>query len=104
MQKPSKNTVIGFSLLALGAGLSVAGIAVLAPVCYAWSRATAENAYRKGKENVLTGIDEAATRLKDVAEKAQGSLGDVAKVARHTTAVGAGAVEAAARYVRERAE
>lgn len=104
MQKPSKNAAIGFTLVAIGAGLSVAGLAVLAPVCYAWSRSLAESAYRRGKQNVLVGIDEATTRLKKVADAAQGPVGEVAKAARHTTAVAAGAVEAAARHVRERIE
>jgi hypothetical protein len=104
MQKPSKNAVIGFTLVAIGTGLSIAGVAVLAPVCYAWSRTVAERAYRKGRENVISGIDDATTRLKDVAEKAQGPLGDMAKAARQTTAVAAGAVEAAAHYVRERVQ
>lgn len=104
MAKPSKNAAIGFGLVALGAGLSVAGLAVLAPVCYAWSRALAETAYRKGRSNVLVGIDEAASKLKQVADAAQGPLSEAAKAARQTTALAAGAVEAAAHYVREKVE
>jgi hypothetical protein len=102
--KSSKNAAIGFGLVALGAGLSIAGIAVLAPVCYTWSRTLAEQAYRRGKQNMLVGIDEASAKLREVADKVQGPLGEAAHVVRHTTAVAAGAVEAAAHYVRERVE
>jgi hypothetical protein len=104
MAIPSKNAALGFTLVAVGAGLSMAGLAVLAPICYSWSRSIAETAYRRGKENVLVGMDEAANRLKRVADAAQGPLGDAAKAARHTTALAAGALEAAARHVRETIE
>lgn len=104
MSKDQKNAALGFTLVALGAGLSAAGLAVLAPVGYAWSRALAETAYRRGKKNVLVSIDGATERLRQVAEAAQGPLSDAAKAARHTTVVAAGAVEAAARHVRERIE
>jgi hypothetical protein len=74
MERPSRNVVIGFSLVAAGAGLAAAGFAVLAPICFAWSRNVARNAYQRGRESVLSGIDGATARLKDVAEKAQGPL------------------------------
>ena len=104
MERPSKNAVIGISMLAIGAGLTAAGFAVLAPICFSWSRSIARTAYQRGRESVLASIDEATNRLKDVAEKAQGPLSEAAKAARHTTALAAGAVETAAHYVRERVQ
>jgi hypothetical protein len=104
MQKPSKEAVVGFSLVAIGAGLATAGFAVLAPICFSWSRNIAREAYRRGRESMLAGFDEATNRLKDVAEKAQGPLSEAAKAARQTTAIAAGAVETAAHYVRERVQ
>jgi hypothetical protein len=104
MERPSKNAVVGFSMLAAGAGLLAAGAVVLAPVCFSWSRNIARNAYEKGRQSVLAGIDGATARLKDVAEKTQGPLSDAAKAARQTTAIAAGAVETAAHYIKERVQ
>ena len=101
MQTPSKNAVIGLALVGIGAGLAAAGCAILVPVCASWSQDKVRDAYRKGKEGMLSGLGGAAATLKDVAEKAQGPFSDAAKAARQTTAIAAGAVESAAHYVRE---
>ena len=101
MEKPSNNAMIGLALVGIGAGLAAAGFAVLAPICFSWSREKVREAYRKGKEGMRSGLEGAAATLKDVAEKSQGPLGDAAKAARQTTAIAAGAVETAAAYVRE---
>jgi hypothetical protein len=101
VQKPSNNAIIGMALIGLGAGLAAAGCAILVPMCASWSQAKVRDAYRKGKEGVLSGFEGAAATLKDVADKAQGPLSDAAKAARQTTAIAAGAVETAAHYVRE---
>lgn len=99
-----KNAAVGFTMLAAGVSLSVAGLTLLAPVCYELSRSIAETAFRRGKRSLLVGIDEASVKLKQVADAAHGPLTDAANAARHTTAVAAGALEAAARHVRERVE
>ena len=104
MQKPSKNAIVGLALVGLGAGLAAAGCAILVPMCASWSQGKVRDAYRKGKEGMLSGFEGAAATLKDVAEKAQGPLSDAAKAARQTTAIAAGALETAAHYVRERVQ
>ncbi len=104
MQKPSNNAIVGLVLIGIGAGLAAAGCAILVPMCASWSQGKVRDAYRKGKEGMLSGLEGAATTLKDVAEKAQGPLSNAAKAARQTTAVAAGAIETAAHYVREQVQ
>jgi hypothetical protein len=104
VDKQTKNGVLGIVFLGLGVGLAVAGITLAVPVCASWSRSKLSEAYRKGKEGVLSGLESAADTLGDVAAKAQQPLSEAAKAARQTTAIAAGAIESAAHYVKERVQ
>jgi hypothetical protein len=104
MDKSTKNGVLGVILLGVGVGLAVAGVTLAVPVCVAWSSSKLGEAYRKGKEGVLSGIESAADTLGEVASRAQQPLSEAAKMARQTTAIAAGAVESAAHYVKERVQ
>lgn len=101
METKSKNGVIGLVLIGVGAGIVAAGFALVGPVCFAWSSKKLQEAYRKGKEGMISGFETAADALGEVASKAQSPLGEAARAARQTTAIAAGAVESAAHYVRE---
>ncbi|MBV8830011.1 MAG: hypothetical protein JO108_12365 [Acidobacteriaceae bacterium] len=104
MQKQNNNGLYGLILLGLGAGIAAAGFVLLVPVCASWSRSRAIEMFNKSKEGVLSGIENAADRLSDVATRAQQPLGEAAKAAKHTTAIAAGAIETAAHYIRERVQ
>ena len=97
MRSDSKNGVIGAILIGVGCGLTVAGLVLVVPVCTNWSLGLAEQAFRRGRESV----ENAAATLGEVAGRAQSRFGDAAKAARATTSRAAGAVETAARHVRE---
>ncbi len=104
MEKQAKNGVYGLILLGLGAGMAAAGVALMVPVCTSWSRSKALQAYNKGKQGVLSGLESAADRLSEVASRAQQPLGEAAKAAKQTTAIAAGAIESAAHYIKERVQ
>jgi hypothetical protein len=104
MDKKTRNGVLGMVFLGIGVGLAVAGVTLAVPVCVGWSRSKLDEAYRKGKQGLLSGIETAAETLTEVANKAQQPLADAAKAARYTTAVAAGAIESAAHYVKERVQ
>lgn len=103
MNTKSKAGMIGFGLIGLGCGLTAIGIAIVVPVFAGWTRGVLEEAFRKGKEGVICGVESAATTVGEVAGKAQQKFGEAAKAARQTTARVAGSVETAARKVREQA-
>jgi hypothetical protein len=102
MYRKSRNGAVGLSLIGVGTLLTGIGFVLVLPICVSWSRDRLERVYKKGKEGVISGFETATERLSDVANKAQSPLGEAAKMARHTTAIAAGAVESAAHYVRER--
>jgi hypothetical protein len=102
METRSKNGIIGLGLIGMGGVLTAVGLVLLVPVCAFWSRTKLSQAYRKGKEGVISGFESAAGALGEAASKAQHPLGEMAKAARETTAIAAGAVESAAHYIRER--
>jgi len=104
VDKQSRNGVFGLVLIGLGAGLTAAGIAIVVPVCTTWSRIKMREAYRKGKEGLLSGFETAADAFGEVASKAQQPLGEAAKAAKQTTAIAAGAIESAAHYIKERVQ
>ena len=100
MESESKSGVIGAVLIGVGCGLTAAGLAIIVPVITDWSRRRAEEYIRKGRERV----EDAAAMFGDVAGRAQQRFGEAAKAARHKTSKAAGAVETAARKVREYTE
>jgi hypothetical protein len=97
LKRTSDSGLIGAALIGVGCGLTAIGIAMVIPACASWSLGFAEQALKKGKEGVST----AATALGDIAGKAQHHFGEAASKAKTQTAKAAGAVESAARSVRE---
>lgn len=97
MRTKSNNGVIGAILIGAGVGLTAAGLALVIPACMNWSAGLMEQAIRKGRE----GVESAAASIGDLAGHAQSRFGEAAKTAKATTARAAGAVETAARQVRE---
>jgi hypothetical protein len=97
MERDSRSGVIGAILIGVGCGFTAAGLAIVVPVCANWSVRRAQEAIRKSRERV----EDAAAAFGDVAGRAQQRFGEAAKAARHKTSKAAGAVETAARRVRE---
>ena len=95
------NGVVGLVLVGLGLGVTVAGVALVVPVCAAWSRTKWQHAFDKGKKSLASGFDAAFEKVNEMASKAQEPLNGAAKAARHGTAVAAGAIESAAHYIKE---
>lgn len=99
-EKNSNSGVLGAVLIGIGCGLTAAGLALVIPVVAAWSLKRAEEAIQKGRERV----EGAAALFGEVAGRAQQRFGEAARSAREKTSKAAGAVETAARRVREFAE
>ncbi len=97
MRNTSKNGVVGAVLIGVGCGLTVAGLVLVIPACANWSLSLTEQAWRRGRESV----ENAAASLGEFAGRTQQRFEDAAKTAKSTTSKAAGAVETAARHVRE---
>jgi hypothetical protein len=97
MRTKSNNGVIGAIMIGAGIGLASAGLMLIIPACMNWSAGLIDQAVRKGRESV----GNAAASIGDFAGHAQTRFGEAAKTARTTTSKAAGAVETAARQVRE---
>ena len=93
--------LLGAVLIGLGCGLTAAGLALVIPACADWSLNWLDEAFRRSRE----GMQDAAATLGDAAgraqERFQHHFGEAAKSARNAASVAAGAVESAARHVRE---
>ncbi|MBV9760334.1 MAG: hypothetical protein JO340_07220 [Acidobacteriaceae bacterium] len=100
MARNSRSGVLGAVLIGVGCGLATAGAMLLVPVITDWWLCSADWAIKRGRKHV----ENAASALGDVAGRAQQRFGDAAKTARGATSKAAGAVETAARYVREYTE
>jgi hypothetical protein len=88
---------LGAILIGIGCGLTAAGLVLVIPAYANWSVDLMGQAFQKGRE----GLENAASSLGEFAGRAQQRFGDAAKTARSTTSKAAGAVESAARQVRE---
>lgn len=97
----SNKGLLGAILIGVGCGITAAGLALVIPACADWSLSWMDEAFRRSRE----GMQGAAATLGDVAgraqERFQHHFGEAAKSARNATSVAAGAVESAARHVRE---
>jgi transketolase C-terminal domain/subunit len=93
----SRSGVLGAVLIGIGCGLAAAGLALVIPAVAAWSLKRADEAIQRGREHV----EGAAALFGEVAGRAQQRFGEAAKTARERTSKAAGAVETAARKVRE---
>jgi hypothetical protein len=85
MKTNSKASLIGFGLIGVGCGLTVIGVALVVPACASLSRGWLEQAFRKGKEGVISGVESAAETIGEFAGKAQHKFEEAAKTARKHT-------------------
>ncbi len=103
MDTTSRAGLMGAALIGLGCGLTVVGIAMVVPACTNWSLGVMEEAMRRGKEGLSSGVESAASLAGHVRGRAQKKFEEASKTAREKAAKAAGAVENAARHVREHA-
>lgn len=101
MKSSTNNGVIGAALIGLGCGLTAVGIALVIPACTNWSLGLMEQAMKKGKDGISSGVETAANLAGQISGIAQKKFEEASKTARDKTVKAAGAVETAARHVRE---
>lgn len=101
MERISNSGLLGAALIGMGVGLAAVGVALVVPAFTDWSMNAFERAVQKGRENLAASVETAADFAGHVATRAQQTFNEAAKTARHTTSKAAGAVEHAARSVRE---
>jgi hypothetical protein len=94
----SRASVWGAVLIGVGCGLTVTGLVLVIPACTNWSLGVLGDAFQKSRE----GVETAASTLGEFAGRAQHRFEVAAKTARSGASKAAGAVESAARHVRER--
>ena len=97
MRHKSDHGVLGALFIGLGFGLAAVGVALVVPACANWSVSLADRVVRRGRE----AVGSAADTLAEVAGSASQHFETAAKAAKVSTAKAAGAVEHAARQVRE---
>ena len=97
MRSKSDSGIVGAVLIGAGVGLTATGLVLVIPACMSWSAGILGQAARSGRKRVET----AASSLGEFAGRAQSKFDEAAKSARHSTSRAAGAVETAARHVKE---
>lgn len=101
MERISNSGLLGAALIGFGLGITAMGVALVVPAFTDWSMNTLERAVQKGRDNLAASAETAANFAGQIASRAQQTFSEAAKTARQTTARAAGAVENAARNVRE---
>ncbi|MBV8811011.1 MAG: hypothetical protein JO033_20265, partial [Acidobacteriaceae bacterium] len=89
--------VWGAVLISVGCGMTVAGLILVIPACTNWSLGVLGDVVQKSRDRV----ENAASSLGEFAGRAQHHFQRAAKTARAGTSRAAGAVETAARQVKE---
>ena len=97
MKNRSNQGVLGALFIGLGCGLAAVGVALIVPAVANWSMSATDRALRRSRQM----IGGAADTFAEVAGSASHHFENAAKVARAGTVKAAGAVENAARQVRE---
>jgi hypothetical protein len=97
MKTKSNQGLLGALLIGVGCGLAAVGVALVVPAVANWSLSATDRAIRRSREL----IGSAADTFAEVAGSASTHFDTAAKVAKSGTAKAAGAVETAARQVRE---
>jgi hypothetical protein len=103
MTDDKRNGMIGALLIGVGCGLTAVGFAMVIPACTNWTLDVMDEAVRRGRDTLHSGVETAASMAGHLSGKAQRKFGEASKTARETTAKAAAAVESAARRVREHA-
>jgi len=102
--KSSNNGLVGAALIGVGLGLTAVGVAMVIPAVTDWSMCLLDEVVRRGRDTLHSSIGTAADFAGNVSGVAQRKFTEAAKTAREGTAKAAGAVENAARHVRESAQ
>jgi hypothetical protein len=102
--KRSGNGVLGSVLIGVGVGMTIVGVAMVIPACTNWALCAVDEAVRRGRETINSGVETAASLAGNISGVAQRRFSEASKAARERAAKAAGAVESAARHVREYAE
>lgn len=101
MRNDSRNGLIGAALIGVGCGLTAVGVAMVIPACTNFTLTLMEQASKKWRESFSSGVGTAASLAGHITGTAQRKFGEASKTAREKTSKAAGAVEHAARRVRE---
>jgi len=101
MKDNSRNGLVGALLIGLGCGLTAVGIAMVIPACTNWTLEMIDETFKRGRNNLSSGVETAASFAGQLSGVAQRKFGEASKSARETTSKAAGVVERAARRVRE---
>ncbi|MBV8895154.1 MAG: hypothetical protein JO051_01480 [Acidobacteriaceae bacterium] len=101
--KNSGNGLLGAALIGVGLGLTAVGVALVIPACTNWSLGLLDEAVRRGRDTLNSGMETAASVAGNLSGRAQKKFSEASKTARHHTVKAATAVENAARQVREHA-
>jgi hypothetical protein len=99
--KSSNNGVLGAALIGVGMGLTAVGVAMVIPSITNWSLGLFDETARRWRDTINTGVETAASVAGNISGAAQRKFTEASKTAREQTAKAAGAVENAARQVRE---
>jgi hypothetical protein len=99
--KSSKNGFLGAALIGIGMGLTAVGVAMVIPAITDWSLDLFDETTRRWRETINSGVETAASVAGNISGAAQRKFAEASKTARERTAKAAGAVETAARQVRE---
>ena len=97
MKRKSNVAIPGAILIGVGCGLAAAGLVLVIPACVDWSASVLETVIQRGRE----GVGSAAATLGEFAGRTHSRFDEAAKTAKASTAKAAGAVEMAARHVKE---
>jgi hypothetical protein len=97
MKQKTDHGILGALFIGLGCGLAAVGVALVVPACANWSLSFTERALRRGRD----AVGSAADAFAEVAGSASHHFESAAKAARAGTVKAAGAVEGAARQVKE---
>ena len=97
MKTRSNQGLLGALFIGVGCGLAAVGVALVVPAVANWSLSATDRALRRSRQL----IGDAADTFAEVAGSASQHFDTAAKVAKAGTAKAAGAVETAARQVRE---
>ncbi len=99
--KCSGNGYVGAALIGLGLGMAAVGVAMVIPACTNWSLGMLDEAVRRGRNTINSGVETAASLAGNLSGAAQRKFTEASKVAKDSTVKAAGVVENAARQVRE---
>lgn len=104
MKDEKDRLALGAVLVGLGTGIAAFGAVLVVPALMSRASSTFAGVSDKLKDSVRSGLHSASDVFNEVASRSQVPIGEAAKAMKHTTAVAAGAIESAARHIREQVQ